>query len=38
MIFRLFQKLAKKLKIKVGASFPLASDPSADWSANVFTI
>jgi hypothetical protein len=38
MIFRLSQKLAKKLKITALETLPPNSDPFADWSANLFTV
>jgi hypothetical protein len=38
MIFRLSQKLAKKLKIKLAGCHPPPSNPFADWSASVFTV
>ena len=38
MIFRLSQKLAKKLKTAATDSLPLDEDPYADWSAHVFTV
>jgi len=38
MIFRLSQKLANKLKIRVAGSLPSESNPFADWSANLFTV
>jgi hypothetical protein len=38
MIFRLSQKLAKKLKITALEKLPPSSDPFADWSANLFTV
>ena len=38
MIFRLSQKLAKKLKTAATDSLPLDEDPYADWSAHVFTM
>ena len=37
MIFRLSQKLAKKLKIAPTVCIPLDPNPFADWSANLFT-
>lgn len=37
MIFRLSQKLAKKLKEGTLASLPLDENPYADWSAHLFT-
>jgi uncharacterized protein DUF6933 len=37
MIFRLSQKLAKKIKVDALASLPLDENPYADWSANLFT-
>lgn len=37
MIFRLSQKLAKKLKAASHPSLPLDENPYADWSANLFT-
>jgi len=37
MIFRLSQKLAKKLKQGILASLPLDENPYADWSAHLFT-
>ena len=37
MIFRLSQKLAKKLKVGTLASLPLDDNPYADWSAHLFT-
>jgi uncharacterized protein DUF6933 len=38
MIFRLSQKLAKKLKITALENLPPSGDPFADWSANLFTV
>lgn len=37
MIFRLSQKLAKKLKTAATDSLPLDENPYADWSAHLFT-
>ena len=37
MIFRLSQKLAKKIKEAPSQSLPLDSNPFADWSAHLFT-
>ena len=37
MIFRLSQKLAKKLKEGSLPSLPLDENPYADWSAHLFT-
>lgn len=38
MIFRLSQKLAKKIRVKqLQPSQPLASNPYTDWSASLFT-
>ena len=37
MIFRLSQKLAKKLKVGTLSSLPPDENPYADWSANLFT-
>lgn len=37
MIFRLSQKLAKKLKLGTLPSLHLEENPYADWSANLFT-
>lgn len=37
MIFRLSQKLAKKLKVGALPSLPPDQNPYADWSANLFT-
>jgi len=37
MIFRLSQKLAKKLKQGTLPSLPLDENPYADWSAHLFT-
>ena len=37
MIFRLSQKLAKKLKEGTLPSLPLDENPYADWSAHLFT-
>ena len=36
MIFRLSLKLAQKLKVKTLATVPLAENPFADWTANLF--
>lgn len=38
MIFRLSQRLARKLKIDGLRSLPLNENPFADWSAHLFTI
>lgn len=38
MIFRLSQKLAKKIKAGPLASVPLNENPYADWSAHLFTV
>lgn len=38
MIFRLSQKLAKKLNTAAPATLPLDENPYADWSAHVFTV
>ena len=37
MIFRLCQKLAKKIKVAPPESLPLGSNAFADWSARLFT-
>jgi hypothetical protein len=37
MIFRLSQKLAKKLKEGTLPPLPLDENPYADWSAHLFT-
>ena len=37
MIFRLSQKLAKKIKIAPTVCIPLDPNPFVDWSANLFT-
>ena len=37
MIFRLSQKLAKKVKVGKLPEMPLAENPYADWSCHVFT-
>jgi hypothetical protein len=37
MIFRLTQKMAKKIKETPNQSCPAASTPYADWSAHLFT-
>lgn len=38
MIFRLSQKLAKKLKTAATDTLPLDENPYADWSAHLFTV
>jgi len=38
MIFRLSQKLAKKIKVPAPLPKPLDPNPFADWSAHVFTV
>jgi hypothetical protein len=38
MIFRISQKLAKKLKEGELPSLPLDENPYADWSAHLFTV
>jgi hypothetical protein len=38
MIFRLSQKLAKKLKIRLSGCLPPPSNPFVDWSASLFTV
>ncbi len=38
MIFRLSQRLAKKLKTAATDTLPLDENPYADWSARVFTV
>ena len=38
MIFRLSQKLAKKLKTAATDTLPLDENPYADWSAHVFAV
>ena len=37
MIFRLSQKLAKKIKVPVPKTAPADPNPFADWSAHLFT-
>ena len=37
MIFRLSQKLAKKIKVSTGICAPPDPNPFADWSAHLFT-
>ncbi len=37
MIFRLTQKMAKKIKETPNRGYPAASNPYADWSAHLFT-
>lgn len=37
MIFRLTQKLASKIKVRLGESLPADPNPLADWSGHVFT-
>jgi hypothetical protein len=37
MIFRLTQKMAKKIKLSPTQSCPLAASPYIDWSVNLFT-
>ncbi len=37
MIFRLSQKLAKKIKLQPTHSLPLDANPYTDWSAHLFT-
>jgi len=37
MIFRLSQKLAKKVKVGKLSEMPLAENPYADWSCHLFT-
>jgi hypothetical protein len=38
MLFRLSQKLAKKLKVTNSQTLPLDPNPFADWSAHLFTV
>jgi hypothetical protein len=38
MIFRLSQKLAKKIKVPAPLPKPLDPNPLVDWSAHVFTV
>jgi hypothetical protein len=37
MIFRLTQKMAKKIKLSVTASCPIEANPYIDWTAHLFT-